>query len=736
MEAWRGPPKTYMEIISKVPVLYETLLKHLDRSSLLACRATCREWRDWVDSQWPDVEQTLVNPLHMAAATDNVEGLERQLLLVRNADIEVKTCAPTLIDEDHGWPFMAWILSTPLVVACLESANNAIEFLLAQGADSKVRNSYDMTPLEICLELHNLVGYNMLLSHYIPPRFATHLILDRIEKSIPLPFLEGLLPHIDVNQVDGYLNGSLLTEAVQNKDLEGAECLINHGANLEVANVRFETPLEIAVKHENLPMMRLLLSKNAATMKPCARCYYEEASLDGCESQVSCLEDHLETPSHDSTWKVVITTLLDHGIELNVRRLIDGKTPLNQLMKCFKDQEYSFGTLFSLCKQMLEKGANPNIEYESCSPLRAVGYLLLQRKDNCECCGYEVSQLRDLLVLLIQNGADVHHQSQVVGLHQQGETVLELVFKEHYQGKWTVRGEWHQQGIWIGIHRLLRGVITSDELRCPDCRRPMEYASTLCQNCVNDIAILVQDDEPMPFQPEKRPYAVLCPQHQLDIKGAPCSQSNCFMAARFPSFNSLAGIEDILLLVASYMTQSELRNMRLVSKMWRNVVDSKESLWTQATPLLMAAATDNASYATQLIEGTFLFFPFFLQKRESLKEKKNIFAGGANPSAWTVVIEEDFAETPISIACKNSANGVIRVLMKEEVQVQPEWLLECYHAGNLQGFKLALPRVTEMDNMEKYMLMREHGEEALPYIRALVVRVPLYCGSNIKKVKR
>ena len=113
--------------------------------------------------------------------------------------------------------------------------------------------------------------------------------------------------------------------------------------------------------------------------------------------------------------------------------------------------------------------------------------------------------------------------------------------------------------------------------------------------------------------------------------------------------------------------------------------------------------------------------------------RKNIFAGGANPSAWTVVMEENFAETPISIACKNSANGVIRVLMKEEVQVQPEWLLECYHAGNLQGFKLALPRVTEMDNMEKYMLMREHGEEALPYIRALVVRVPLYCGSNIKR---
>jgi ankyrin repeat protein len=45
--------------------------------------------------------------------------------------------------------------------------------------------------------------------------------------------------------------------------VEGAEQLLSHGANVNAANSRGETPLIFAVQRRSIPMVRLLLSQGA-----------------------------------------------------------------------------------------------------------------------------------------------------------------------------------------------------------------------------------------------------------------------------------------------------------------------------------------------------------------------------------------------------------------------------------------------------------------------------------------
>lgn len=72
-----------------------------------------------------------------------------------------------------------------------------------------------------------------------------------------------LLVGADVNERDSEDQGTPLIEAAHNNDVEIAQLLINHHANLDVVNINSDTALIAAVSMDSMEAVRLLLDSGA-----------------------------------------------------------------------------------------------------------------------------------------------------------------------------------------------------------------------------------------------------------------------------------------------------------------------------------------------------------------------------------------------------------------------------------------------------------------------------------------
>lgn len=199
--------------------------------------------------------------LFVAVANNNVQHIKA--LLEKNADINA-------VDAGTG--------DTPLIYAIKKDKIVAFRYLLLKGADINHKTTHKQTVLHIAA-LQNKYDFLkiMLTESTVDPSIRDNdnntaiQYLDVValnDKSIIIPLIKKYRN----------LNDALIDFA-EVDSVFGVEYALIHGAdvNTRAAHYPFDTPLLIAVKRNNFPVVSLLLSSNAEID---VRNAYNETPLD------------------------------------------------------------------------------------------------------------------------------------------------------------------------------------------------------------------------------------------------------------------------------------------------------------------------------------------------------------------------------------------------------------------------------------------------------------------------
>src|SRR3989338_5115049 len=133
-------------------------------------------------------------PLHIATEKGNIEAMK--VILEKKAPVNAQEC---------------YLDRTPLHIAVKRGNHRAIQLLLDNGANVNDKNSYNQTPLEIAFEWGNHQAIQLLLKN-------------------------------DDQNIHNALNTAFLS-----RDCDSLKLLLEKKANVNITDIRIETPLHIAV---------------------------------------------------------------------------------------------------------------------------------------------------------------------------------------------------------------------------------------------------------------------------------------------------------------------------------------------------------------------------------------------------------------------------------------------------------------------------------------------------------
>jgi ankyrin repeat protein len=189
-----------------------------------------------------------MSKIHDAAARGDVETIKGLLKgsflrrarpeLVNEPDSKLYMCEPAAVAPflpvnlwGRGW--------TPLHVASAMGHKNVVDFLLANGADAKVRDDGLRYPLEIAvLTCHWDIAEALLCAWTFP----------------------------DLKNFTNY-GDTLLHWCIRAEQIDGVRILLSKGASLDVKDNNRETPLELAQRSVNTEIRALVLKHRESAPK-------------------------------------------------------------------------------------------------------------------------------------------------------------------------------------------------------------------------------------------------------------------------------------------------------------------------------------------------------------------------------------------------------------------------------------------------------------------------------------
>ncbi len=192
---------------------------------------------------------TQITLLHMAAASGSLKTL--QYLLDHGQEID--------FGDIQG--------NTPLHFAALNGYTKGVEFLLEHGADKSLENKWGQAPWQVAstgkLMLPLLTEED--ISKYTPiPNISLREAVEKEDVTIVKRLLEiGVHPNL-LNQGNYQVEFRLpLHMAIDTKNLELVQLLLEHNADPIAPGLSIHVPLEQAIKQDSPELVRLLLKYEA-----------------------------------------------------------------------------------------------------------------------------------------------------------------------------------------------------------------------------------------------------------------------------------------------------------------------------------------------------------------------------------------------------------------------------------------------------------------------------------------
>ena len=281
-----------------------------------------------------------------------------------------------------------------LRIACKRGNNEAAMALINHGADVNYASGRD-SALVHAIYAYNAKMVQMLLDNNADPHVQTNAncnILQTAASQDSVPILQVILDRMraypdsmpGINDQD-YRGYTALHHAAQARAVVAATLLLDFGADIERTDVRFQTPLGIAVPafgDHSVSMARLLLSRGA--------------NIEGRPTENP--NGWFDTPLHialqgDFIRSLEMTSLLiAHGASLNSIAASGDTTMMSAIRG-----EHSIEKM----RLIIDRGGDVNML--DCEGTSAVHLL----------ADYEVfDSTRDILLLLQENGADMFLANQ------------------------------------------------------------------------------------------------------------------------------------------------------------------------------------------------------------------------------------------------------------------------------------------------------------------------------------
>ncbi|MFM2428508.1 MAG: hypothetical protein RL012_392, partial [Bacteroidota bacterium] len=180
-------------------------------------------------------------PLHLAVQKNHANIVE--LLSSRGANIEIR-------DRDGH---------TPLHLAVQENHPVIVELLLMRGASINTRDNQGKTPWDVA----KTQGYRLIN----PSRKAMQIKVEEMARKLRhIPLLNYLAKKgcHHINEKD-YKGKTALSYAIDQNEIDIANWLVDHGADVEAKNLRGFTLLHQVVQRNHIDMVSLLLERGAET---------------------------------------------------------------------------------------------------------------------------------------------------------------------------------------------------------------------------------------------------------------------------------------------------------------------------------------------------------------------------------------------------------------------------------------------------------------------------------------
>lgn len=167
-------------------------------------------------------------------------------------------------------------MRTPLHIAVEENKIEDIKNLIDQFRSPRDINALDdhhLTPLHLAVRVKNINIVKLLLdggadfysvgkdAHEEDYKTPFNLALKLRDAKILKLFLDAIKKRN--LSLDSFPGGSPLHAAVMWGNLEMIKMLIDHGANVNNTNYRFDSPLHWAIRRRNLNVLKLLINSGA-----------------------------------------------------------------------------------------------------------------------------------------------------------------------------------------------------------------------------------------------------------------------------------------------------------------------------------------------------------------------------------------------------------------------------------------------------------------------------------------
>ncbi|KAG2106634.1 ankyrin repeat-containing domain protein [Suillus discolor] len=241
-----------------------------------------------------------------------------QYLLQKGAIVSADTICKYLENESFDFTLMSMLLRHGVDVNVQSSGANPLHILfgykewtddwleladplLKAGCPIDVEDDEGYTPLYLAIRY----GSSTLLTHLIA--YGAHIPLDAIHDHLEAYWVDRSVIHTliqhgaDVNAVrnGAYALHALVAHENWRDDwLRTAQLLIEEGCSIDAEDEEGRTPLHLAIRCGSLPLVKNLTGKGA-----CISAY--------------AIHDYLENDWVDDA---IISTLVQHGVDVNVRR--------------------------------------------------------------------------------------------------------------------------------------------------------------------------------------------------------------------------------------------------------------------------------------------------------------------------------------------------------------------------------------------------------------------------------
>jgi len=264
---------------------------------------------------------------------NNIKGLQKELLdyILDETQIFNKKFIPIINNRftNETTDNLSYIGHTPLTLSCklnkiskLNKFNkfkilnyiNKVKILISNGADVNIGDQFNNTPLQISLHYNNYIIFGTLLNE----------------------------PNININAQNNNKLTILMFAIKKNKDNIVNSLIKNHNADINIADIKGNTPLHLACSISNINIINILLKKNvninAQDINGCTPLFkaVHEKKLDiiilliNKNANVNLCNKKKNSPLHEACYTNnidIVNQLLMTGAKINAQNK-DGKTPI------------------------------------------------------------------------------------------------------------------------------------------------------------------------------------------------------------------------------------------------------------------------------------------------------------------------------------------------------------------------------------------------------------------------